>query len=332
MDHNEEINNIRRKIEYITLIINCRKNKSELTKHQITILKRLQKWLGKTNDGTLSSKLAILKHELKVSSENLQRRKIIMQRNAINGKFQFNQKQVFRTWKCKQIQIKENPIKEEITELWTSIWGKESTFNTNAEWVKQLESDYHPNTKLTEYKVTSKLFSDVLKNMKNNGAPGHDLIRSYWIKKIHSTHSQLTKLVAELYEDDSQVPGSLATGKTILIPKNQDTRNANNHRPIACQNITYNLHRHIKYVPRKPLYKQWHYYARTSWREKESWGCTDQLLINKMILDEVKSHRRNLFVMWFDYKKAFDSVPHNWILKALELAKVPPNLISAINR
>ena len=36
--------------------------------------------------------------------------------------------------------------------------------------------------------------------------------------------------------------------------------------------------------------------------------------------------------MWFVYKKAFDSVPHNWILKALELAKVPPNLISAINR
>ena len=36
--------------------------------------------------------------------------------------------------------------------------------------------------------------------------------------------------------------------------------------------------------------------------------------------------------MWFDYKKTLDSVPHNWILKALELAKVPPNLISAINR
>ena len=34
--------------------------------------------------------------------------------------------------------------------------------------------------------------------------------------------------------------------------------------------------------------------------------------------------------MWFDYKKAFDSVPHSWIIKALELAKVPKQLIDNI--
>ena len=213
-------------------------NNSELTKHQTTILKRLQKWFGKTNDVTLCSKLAIFKHEVKVASENLQRRKIIMQRNAINGKFQSSQKQVFRNWKSKHIEIKENPTKEEITEFWRNIWGKDSTYNTNAEWVKQLESDYLPNPKLSEYKVTPELFSAVLKKMKNNGAPGHDLIISYRIKKLHSTHSQLTKLIAGLYEEDSRVPEWLATGKTILNPKTEDTRSAKNFRPIACQNIT----------------------------------------------------------------------------------------------
>ena len=61
-----------------------------------------------------------------------------------------------------------------------------------------------------------------------------------------------------------------------------------------------------------------------------SWGCTDQLLINKMILDEVKRNRRNLHMMWFDYKKAFDSVPHDWIIRALELAKIPHEIIRTV--
>ena len=34
--------------------------------------------------------------------------------------------------------------------------------------------------------------------------------------------------------------------------------------------------------------------------------------------------------MWFDYKNAFDSVPHDWILKALELVQVPLKIISTI--
>ena len=60
-----------------------------------------------------------------------------------------------------------------------------------------------------------------------------------------------------------------------------------------------------------------------------SWGCTDQLLINKMILDEAKQHCCNL-LMRFDYKKAFYSIPHDWILKALELAQVSLKIINTI--
>ena len=34
--------------------------------------------------------------------------------------------------------------------------------------------------------------------------------------------------------------------------------------------------------------------------------------------------------MWFDYHKAFNSVPHPWIIKALELAKVQNKILIAI--
>ena len=51
-----------------------------------------------------------------------------------------------------------------------------------------------------------------------------------------------------------------------------------------------------------------------------------------MIYEEVVSNRRNLVTVWLDYKKAFDSVPHSWILESLKLAKVPDVIIQAISQ
>ena len=59
-------------------------------------------------------------------------------------------------------------------------------------------------------------------------------------------------------------------------------------------------------------------------------SCVEQLLLNKAVLSEVKKKRQNIFTVWFDYKKAFDSVPYEWLFYALQLARVPAQLIEAI--
>ena len=64
--------------------------------------------------------------------------------------------------------------------------------------------------------------------------------------------------------------------------------------------------------------------------KKGVWGCTEQLLINKAVMSEVKKKRRNLFTIWLDYRKAFDSVPHEWLIYALQLAKLSKQLINVI--
>ena len=38
----------------------------------------------------------------------------------------------------------------------------------------------------------------------------------------------------------------------------------------------------------------------------------------------------SLLATWLDYQEAFDSVPHKWLIKALELAKVPEKIITVI--
>lgn len=66
--------------------------------------------------------------------------------------------------------------------------------------------------------------------------------------------------------------------------------------------------------------------------KKGSYGCKDQLLINKAILEEVRLRHKNLTTGWVDYKKAFDSVPHDWILKCLSMYKISPVLIQFLTQ
>ena len=47
-------------------------------------------------------------------------------------------------------------------------------------------------------------------------------------------------------------------------------------------------------------------------------------------MNNIIKNRRNAVCVWLDYRKVFDSIPHSWLLKSLELAKVPPEIIRAI--
>ena len=45
-----------------------------------------------------------------------------------------------------------------------------------------------------------------------------------------------------------------------------------------------------------------------------------------MILRNSRRGKTNLHVAWIDYKKAFDSLPHSWIAKCLEIVGVSGNI------
>ena len=52
---------------------------------------------------------------------------------------------------------------------------------------------------------------------------------------------------------------------------------------------------------------------------KGSRGINDLLYIDRAVIKEVKSRNKNLAMAWIDYKKAYDMVPHLWIIRSLDL-------------
>ena len=59
---------------------------------------------------------------------------------------------------------------------------------------------------------------------------------------------------------------------------------------------------------------------------KKSRGTKDQLLIDKKILKEAKMLKRSVAMSWIDYKKAYDMVPHSWIMETLEMMGIAANI------
>ena len=63
--------------------------------------------------------------------------------------------------------------------------------------------------------------------------------------------------------------------------------------------------------------------------KKNAWSTTELLLLNKSVLKEERNKKCTLYTVWLDYRQAFDSVTHEWLLYALTLAKVPEKLIAS---
>ena len=55
-------------------------------------------------------------------------------------------------------------------------------------------------------------------------------------------------------------------------------------------------------------------------------GTNDQLLIDKAVLRETRVKKRCLSMAWIDYRKAYDMVPHSWIVEMLRMVKGAGNV------
>ena len=52
----------------------------------------------------------------------------------------------------------------------------------------------------------------------------------------------------------------------------------------------------------------------------------EALRIGKVVIRNGKRRKTNLNMVWVDFRKAYDMVPHVWIINALKLIGAAPNV------
>ena len=52
--------------------------------------------------------------------------------------------------------------------------------------------------------------------------------------------------------------------------------------------------------------------------------------IDTVVIKEVKSKNKNLATPWIDYEKAYDMVPHSWVIECLDLFGAAENIKSLL--
>ena len=168
--------------------------------------------------------------------------------------------------------------------------------------------------------------SCAIRSAQNWKSPGPDGLHNFWITWFRCSHERLATPFQEALVSGS-LPSFLTTGVTFLLYKSGSTTEAKNYRPITCLPTLYKLLTSIlrakinSHVVENNILA----YAQNGCRVG-SRGTKELLLIDMTIGQHVRRTKGTMSVAWIDYKKAYDSVPHTWLKRVLELYKIDATL------
>ena len=310
---------------------------TELKNKRLANQKRIEKLARKyaLHEDKIDEEIEILKQEILALKEKIERYSSRCEFHRQNKLFETNQKRFYDELENKgKEENTENkgPEKKKVLDFWGNIWGNEGKHNQDAVWIKNIKEETQDIPKQENLSITPAMVRKALKKMKNWRAAGADGVQGFWLKNLTSLHEKLAEQLQIVLNGD--IPNWMTTGRTSLILKNpKHPEKESNYRPITCLPTIWKL---LTSVISDQIYNFLDSNNLIPWQQKgnkrKSRGTKDQLLIDKLIMNMAKRKKRNLRMIWIDYKKAYDSVPHTWILECLRIYGIADNVIAFLEK
>ena len=225
-------------------------------------------------DETLKQPLYALNNRF---SRYQRRQKQYQQSNDIINK----QSKLFDELRGNRTTIMDPPTKEDTQKFWK--------YSKDVAWLQEYKTSVNDIMKATYSEITTKEIKSATSEFSNWKSPGLDKLHNFWRNKLTTLHRKVAIAFGKLIVQPENCPDWLTTGQTTLIAKREPTRNPSNYRPITCLPVMY------KILPSIVTSRMSHHINANKIMPNEqkinasnAYGTIDQLIINKMVMDNVK--------------------------------------------
>jgi hypothetical protein len=169
---------------------------------------------------------------------------------------------------------------------------------------------------------------EVIRNLKNNRAPGEGSITSELIKygggKLWNRIHQLIKTIWET----EQMPQEWGTAIICPIYKQGDKLECRNYRGISLLNVTYTIFTNLltRYI--QPYVEEiLGDYQCGFWK---GGSTTDQIFCLRMILERVCEYKVDIHQLYIDYKQAYDTINTAELVEITKEFAIPMKLVRLV--
>lgn len=271
----------------------------------------------------VTERIDFLKQKVYAWANRIRRYRERVDRFQQNRLFQSDQRKVYRKWEETNPRASDTqpPDATAMTDFWRSIWSV-PVGHTEGSWMSVVERECESIEPMGAVTISLDDVSCAIRTAQNWKSPGPDGLHNFWLKWFRCSHSRLAAQFQQALELGS-LPSSLTTGVTFLLYKSGSTTEAKNYRLMTCLPTLYKL---LTSILRSKINA--HVVANNILATAQngcrvgSRGTKELLLIDMTICQQIRRNRGALSAAWIDYKKAYDSVPHSWLGRVLELYKV----------
>ena len=277
----------------------------------------------------VTERIDFLKQKVYALAKRIRRYKERIDRYHQNRLFQSDQRKLYRNWERSRecMSNGELPNSDAMSNFWRSIWSA-PIIHTDGVWMSIVKEKCAMVEQMVPVSITAEDVSCAIRPASNWKCPGPDGLHNFWLKWFRSAHSFLA-IQFQNAIDSGSLPTFITTGVTFLIHKSGSTTDPKNYRPITCLPTIYKLLTSVLTSKITMHVNANNILAPTqNGCKPRSRGTKELLLIDTAICQQVRRNRKNLTAAWIDYKKAYDSVPHSWLMEVMRLYKVDATLCS----